>query len=159
MKVRTLAILSILSLAAWLPLQAQQTATPAAPAAQSQAPAAADNSAKPQAKHDCCCAAKTQPAPGAVAEHDHAATTSCCHGKMAGDGKASCCAGKDAKEMSCCAKKSEDGKSTMNCCQGMKDAQCAAKGDKACCQHMNTKEGKPCCEGMGGQCAAHASGK
>ena len=96
MKVRSLAVISILALATWLPIQAQQPAAPADPAQKSQA-SAADSADKPSAKHDCCCAAKDAAAQATAAASDQK-TKGCCHGKTAGDAKTSCCDGKDAKE-------------------------------------------------------------
>jgi hypothetical protein len=134
MKVRISAVILILALAAWLPIQAQQAGTQNAPATQAQAPAASDTKAKDATAH------------------------SCCHGKNAE--KASCCAGKEAKDMTaCCGQKDAAGKTAMNCCEGKKGAMCAAKGGNACCSDMNAKDGKTCCAGKADHCAAHANGK
>jgi len=156
MKVRMLAVLSALALAAWLPLQAQQA--PPAQAPQTQAPAQTEDASKLQAKHECCCAAKAQPGQDDSATHDHHAM-GCCHGKDAAAAKATCCEGKDAKEMSCCAKGGKTDQAAMQCCAGMKDGQCAAKDGKACCKDMSAKNAKGCCSGMSGQCPAHAGAK
>jgi hypothetical protein len=158
MKVRMLAAISILSLAAWFPLQAQQSAAPADPAQKSQAPAASSPSEKASAKHDCCCAAKDTSAPTAAANPD-SQSKGCCHGKTAGEAKASCCDGKDAKNMSCCGKLDPASTSAMGCCQGMKDAQCSAKGAKSCCNGKSAQSAKVCCTGMADHCQAPASGK
>ncbi|GEM_PF-1832594 len=155
MKVRSSVILSALLLAAWLPLQAQQAATPSAPAPAQQSPApAADKPSNAAPKQACCCAAKGAPSADAPMAHD-----GCCHGKMAADAKSSCCTGKDAKDMPCCAPQDKTNAAAMPCCQGMKDGQCSAKDGKSCCEKMSAKGGKGCCPGMGAQCPAHASGK
>ena len=155
MKVSMLAVLGSALLAIWLPIQAQQSNAPATPPQQSQAQA--DDSTKAPAKHDACCPAKSQTAPGATTE-DHSAM-GCCHGKTANEAKASCCQIKDAKDMACCSKSNQDTKAAMNCCKDMKDGQCAGKDGKSCCQNMTAKTGKTCCEGMSDHCPAHASGK
>jgi len=142
MKVRKLAVFTILALAAWLPLQAQQ----------SQAPATPQDTSK-EAKHECCCAAKGD-SPQSAAAHEHSAMN-CCHDQKEGQAKASCCDGKDAKEMACCSKKDEAAKSAMNCCKDRKDGQCSKDG-KSCCQNMATKDAKDCCTGMGNHCPARA---
>lgn len=158
MKVRMLAVISIFALAAWLPIRAQQAGTPAAPAPQTQTPSAPGDSAKPAAKHDCCCAAKTQAGQDGAATHDHKAMD-CCHDKGGETAKGNCCAGKDAKEMACCGKNDKDSKVAMDCCKGMKEGQCSAKEGKDCCKDMQAKDGKGCCAGMAKECAAHATGK
>jgi hypothetical protein len=157
MKVRSLAAISILALAAWLPLQAQQPSAPAGPAQKSQAPPT-DSAEKPSAKHDCCCAAKDAAAQAASATSDQKAK-GCCHSKTANEAKASCCDGKDPKDMPCCPKKDSSATSAMNCCQGMKEAQCSAKGSKSCRNGMTAQNAKECCAGMADHCPAPASGK
>lgn len=149
MKVRMFAVLSILSLAAWLPMQAQQAAAPAAPAQQSSAHTATDDSKA--AKHDGYCPAKGS----ATAD----AGKDCCHGKASAEGKSTCCEGNDAQAMTCCSHKAEVGKSAADCYEGMKDAQCAAKDGKSCCEKMNAGNQKGCCAGMHDQCPMDASGK
>lgn len=156
MKVRISAVILILALAAWLPIQAQQAGTQNAPATQAQAPAAPDTKANDATAHSCC-QPKAQAGQEATAKPDQAAMA-CCHGKDAE--KASCCAGKEAKDMTaCCGQKDAAGKTAMNCCEGKKGAMCAAKGGKACCGDMNAKDGKTCCAGKADHCAAHANGK
>src|SRR5215472_12145631 len=154
MKVRMLGVIAILSLAAWLPIQAQQAAAPA-PGQQAPAPAPKqDDSKAAPAKHECCCAAKAN----AVEGHDHQAMD-CCHGKSGDAAKADCCAGKSEKDMACCAKTEKADKAAMQCCAGMKDGKCAAKDGKSCCRGMNAKDETGCCTGMKeGQCPVHANG-
>jgi hypothetical protein len=156
MKVRMLAAISILSLAAWLPLQAQQSAAPADPAQKSQAPAASSTPDKASAKHDCCCTAKETTAQAATSDQQ---SKGCCHAKTAGEAKASCCDGKDAKDMSCCGKKADASTSAMSCCQAKKHEQCSAKGAKSCCNGKSAQSAKACCTGMADHCPAPASGK
>lgn len=128
MKVRMLAIIGILALAAWLPIQAEQAA---------QAPAVTGPSAdtnKSAAKHDCCCAAKSQTGQDPAANHDsHGAA--CCHGKGADAAKAGCCEGKTANNMPCCTKAEKADQVALQCCKGMKEGQCPAKDAKSCCGH------------------------
>jgi hypothetical protein len=154
MKVRMLAVISILSLASWLPIQAQQPATPAQTPA---ATAPSDDTGKSPAKHACCCAAKSQAGQDAAASSDHHAA-GCCHGKGMEAAKADCCEGKAAKDMPCCGKNEKADQAAMQCCAGKKDAPCPAKDGKSCCGNMNAKDGKGCCAGMAGQCPAHANG-
>jgi hypothetical protein len=157
MKVRISALIAILALAAWLPVQAQQAATPSATAPQTQAPATPDEKNKDAAAHGCCHPKAQAGQEATDPKQDHAAM-GCCHGKDAA--KASCCAGKETKDMAaCCEKKDATGKTAMDCCKSMKDTMCAAKDAKACCGDMAAKDGKGCCAGMADHCAAHASGK
>jgi hypothetical protein len=153
-----LAVIAILSLAAWLPIQAQQAASPAAPAAQAPATAAAqEDTSKAPAKHECCCAAKSQKEQGDTASGgQHAA--GCCHGKDTEAAKADCCEGKSAKDTPCCGKNDKSDPKAMPCCAGMKEGQCPGKGGR-CCSNMNAKDGKGCCGGMRRDCPAHANGK
>jgi len=155
-----LAVFSILTLAAWLPIQAQQNATPAAPAPQAQTPGAPSEKGQASAKHSCCCDPEKKPGQdAAAAKPDHQAME-CCHGKGKDTAKAACCEGKEAaKDMACCGKNDKDGKAAMNCCQGATEAICAAKNGQTCCSGQNGKDGKDCCAGMAGQCAGHATGK
>jgi len=126
MKLRILAVLLIVTLAAWLPLAAQQSAPT------SQAPATSSDAGKTTAKPaGCCCEHEAQKdkgkAGGAV---NHSAMT-CCHGK-------------DAKDMACCGKDNKDNKdakASMDCCQG-KDAKMCAKDGKSC---YGSDKGKSCC--------------
>lgn len=152
MKARIFAVLTILALAACVPLRAQQGA---APSPQSETPATPGDSSQ-NAKHDCCCTGKTDASEGA-AVHDHPAMN-CCHEKTASC-KPSCCAGKDAKKMACCLKKVENANSVANCCTDMKDGQCAAKDGKSCCPSNAAKSVKACCAGMSGQRSAPPMGK
>ena len=134
MKTRTIAVMWILALAAWLPLAAQQTATPAtnAPQGQDQNPCA------------CCDHRKDQ-------DKDASKDMTCCRGKD------SCCSKKDAKTsqaaMNCCA-----GKDGAQCAKDGKD--CCGKGAKQGCCHnamaSNAKDAKHCCAGHG-CCARNAS--
>src|SRR5215475_11162355 len=133
MKVRMLAAIAIFSLAAWLPVYAQQTST-----------APADNS-KAAAKHECCKGT------------DHA---NCCHGKGTEAVKTDCCQGKSAKEMPCCTKGEKADQAASQCCVGMKEGQCAAgKDGKSCCGGVKESAEKGCCAGIPTECPAHASGK
>jgi len=142
MKVRTPAVIAILALAAWLPIQAQQAAAPNTPA--TSATTAADGKSKDAAAHSCC-HLKAKTGQEATSENPD---------------KAACCAGKEAKDMAGrCAQKDAAGKSAMNCCEGKKDTMCAAKDGKTCCSDMSAKDGKGCCPGMTDHCAAHANGK
>jgi hypothetical protein len=155
MKVRIPTVISILALAAWLPIQAQQAAVPNAPATQTTA--APDGKSKDAAAHSCC-HPKAQADQEAVQGKPDQAAAECCHGKDAA--KTSCCAGKEAKDMAaCCGQKDAAGKTAMNCCEGKKDTMCAANDSKACCSDINAKDGKGCCAGMKDHCAAHANGK
>ena len=157
MKVRISAVIAILALAAWLPIQAQQAATPNAPA--SQAPAAAEGKSKDATAHSCC-HPKAKAGEEATSEKADQAAMECCQGKGADAAKAACCAGKEAKDMTgCCGQKDAAGKSAMNCCEGKKDTMCAAKDGKTCCSGMTAKGEKSCCAGMTDHCAAHANGK
>lgn len=73
---------------------------------------------------------------------------------------ATCCAGKEAKDMAgCWGQKDAAGKSAMNCCAGKKGTMCAAKDGKTCCGNTGAKDGKDCCTGRTNHCAAHANGK
>jgi len=157
MKVRMLAVVSIFTLAAWLPIQAQQPTAPSAPAAQAQTPATPSEKGQPAAKHSCCCEQEKQAGQEAAsAKTDHPAME-CCHGKSKDGAKASCCEGKDAKAMECCSKAEKDCKTAMNCCQGATEAICAAKSGQSCCNGLDGKNGKGCA-GMAGHRAGHASG-
>lgn len=142
MKLRVLAVLPIVTLAAWLPLAAQQSA----PASQS--PATWQDSGKPTAKPPaCCCQHKDQQEKGKAAGAVNHSAMACC-GKGNKDAKASmdCCAGKDA---TMCVK---DGKS---CC-GSGDAKtCCGKDAVAC----NSKDAMRCCASASSCCAGHARGK
>jgi hypothetical protein len=157
MKVRISAVIAILALAAWLPIQAQQAPAPNAPA--TPATTAADGKNKDAAAHSCC-HPKAKAGQEATSEKAGHAATDCCHGKGADAAKAACCAGKEAKDMAgCCGQKEADGKSAMNGCEAKKDTICAAKGGKTCCSDMSAKNEKGCCAGMTDRCAAHANGK
>jgi hypothetical protein len=159
MKVRIPAVISILALAAWLPIQAQQTATPGAPATQTQTSAAPDGKSKDAATHSCCHPKEAAGQEATAAKPDRSAME-CCHGKGADAAKAACCAGKDAKDMAaCCGQKDPGGKTATNCCEGKKDTMCAAKDGKPCCSDMTAQDGKGCCAGTTDHCAAHANGK
>jgi len=140
MKVRMLAVLSALSLALWLPLQAQQA--PSAQTPQTQLPAASENSGKPTANQECCGAAKAQDGKDAASHHHDA--MACCRGKEATAAKTSCCEGDDSKQTSCCAKKE---KTAKRCCAGMQDGT------------RPVKDGKGCCAGASSQCPAHVETK
>lgn len=134
MKVRMFAVLSILALAAWRPLQAQQAAAPAEQSSRSATPkdsSKADNSGG-------CCDARCAADP---------AGKDCCPGQAA------------AKGPSCCSRKAEDEKSAASRCQGMKDGQCAAKNGKSGCEKRNAGNPKGCCAGLEDQGPSHASGK
>ena len=151
MKVRIPAVISILTLAAWLPIQAQQSASPNTPVAPSQTTAQPDGKGQEEAAHSCCHPKAQAGQEATETKHDQTSTV-CCHGKAGDAVKAACCAGKEAKDMACCGHKDTAGKTAMNCCEGKKDTMCAAKISKNCCSKMNAKEGKS-------SCAAHADGK
>jgi hypothetical protein len=156
MKVRISAVIAILALAAWLPIQAQQAAVPNAPAVE--ATTVADGKSK-DAAHNCC-HPKAKTGQDAASEKTDQTVMECCHGKGADASKATCCAGKEAKDMAgCCGLKDAAGKAAMNCCKGRKDTMCAAKDGKACCGGMSAKDGTGCCAGMTDQCAAHPNGR
>ena len=146
MKLRLIAIVLILALAAWLPAVAQQsTGAQTTPSTDTKGSACA------------CCHHK-----------DHAGDSgkSCCHGK---DGSANCCQSKDGKEMACCKEHSKGDQSAMNCCEGKEGKMCAKNGKgccsgkdgKSCCGKdavaCNTKDGKNCCHDMNGHCRGCAS--
>jgi hypothetical protein len=158
MKVRISAVISILALAAWLPIQAQQAATPSAPTTQTQTPAAPDGKSKDAAAHGCCHPKAEAGQETQTAKPDQTAMD-CCHGKAGDAAKSACCMGKEAKEMACCGQKEAVGKTATNCCAGKQDTMCAAKNGKNCCGDMNTKDGKRCCVGINDHCAMHANGK
>ena len=127
MKIRMIAVLMILALAAWLPAMAQQAASPNQ---QAQTSAPRVDSAKPVAASACACCDKMND-----------------QGK---DAKAaSCCAG---EEMACCKKDSKAAQSAMNCCAGKDGKQCAKKDGKGCCGKdavaCNSANGKHCCAGQ-----------
>lgn len=144
MKFRMIALILIVSLAAWLPAAAQ----PSAPQ---------QDTGKPATKPACgCCAHMDHQGKDATA--DHAAM--------------SCCPGKDGKEMACCGKDVKDGKdakSAMTCCnskEGKEAKMCASKDGKPCCGSKdvksccgkeaaanNSKNGKECCAAMKDCCA------
>ena len=128
MKIRMIAIALTLTLAAWLPLAAQQSA-PAQPAAQQAAPTG-------DSGNGCACCQHMK-------DGQASKNMSCCEGKdmdcckKGGKGSQSamnCCTGKDAKQ--CCGK---DGQL------------CAKKDGKGCCGDQsaanNTKDAKHCCGG------------
>ncbi len=151
MKVRISAVISILTLAGWLPIQAQQAATPNTPAAPTQTAAQPDGKGQEAAAHSCC-HPKARAGQEATETKPDQTATECCHGKAGDAAKAACCAGKEAKDMACCGQKEAAGKTAANCCAGKQDTMCAAKISKNCCSKMNTKDGKS-------SCAAHANGK
>ena len=132
MKVRMLAVLSALSLALWLPLRAEQA--PSAQTPQTQLPAASEDSGKPAAKQEWCCAAKAQDGKDAV-PHNHDAMA-CCHGQEANAAKASCCEGDDSKQASCCAKGE---KTAKQCCAGRQDGARPVKDGKGCCASVSSQ--------------------
>jgi hypothetical protein len=141
MKLRILAVLLIVTLSAWLPLAAQQSA----PA--SQAPAASQDTGKTAVEHACCCC-------------DHKAQTDKDKPASAGHSDMACCQGKDAKDMPCCGKGSKDAKATMDCCKG-KDAKMCAKDGKSCCGSGDAKccggkDAKNCCASASDCCGGHS---
>lgn len=158
MKVRISAVISILTLAAWLPIQAQQATAPNSPTTQTQTPAASEGKSKDSSAHSCCHPKALAGQEATAAKPDHTAME-CCHGKAGDAAKAGCCAGKEANDLACCGQKDAAGKTAANCCEGKRDTMCAAKDGKACCSGMNTKDGKSCCAGMTDHCAARANGK
>ena len=155
MKLRMLAVLSILSLPAWLPLRAQQVSR-APQTSQAQAPA--EDSSKPATRHDGCCAAKAQRGEEAAAAPDHH-QMGCCNGREEASAKGSCCEGQDPKETSCCAKDEKTNQAGMQCGAGMKGGQRAANDAKSCCKNRTAKDGRRCCSRVAGHCAAHAETK
>jgi hypothetical protein len=158
MKVRISAVISILTLAAWLPIQAQQASPLNTPATQAQTAAQPDGKSKEAAAHSCCHPNAQAGQAGTTAKPDHTAMD-CCHGKAGDAAKANCCVGKEAKDMGCCGKKDAAGKTAMNCCEGKKDTMCATKDGENCCGNMAAKDAKGCCAGAADHCAAHANGK
>ena len=148
MKSRMIALILMVTLAAWLPAVAQQ--------------AAPQDPGKTAAKPACDCCAQMDHQ-GKAATSEHSAMT--------------CCQGKDAKEMPCCNKDAKDGKDAkvaMTCCNSKdgKDAKmCATKDGKSCCDSKdgksccgkdtaacNGKDGKNCCAAMKDCCSAYANG-
>jgi hypothetical protein len=138
MKVRMLAVIAIFSLAAWLPVPAQQPVTPAAPAQQTPAPAG--DSRKATTKHECSKGSEN---------------VNCCHGKDTEGVKADCCQGKSAKEMPSSTKSDKGDQATVPCCIGMKEGPSTAKAGKSCCGGAE----KDCGSKMATQCPAQANGK
>jgi hypothetical protein len=136
MKVRTIAIGLIFTLAAWLPVMAQQTAAP-------QAAAAPTDGAKSAEKSACACCTHTKDH-GKAATGDHALS--------------SCCEGKD---MACCKNGAKDNKSAATCCAGKDAKMCSKKDAKECCGKdtmvCNTKDAKNCCAGPAKECCHGAS--
>jgi hypothetical protein len=124
MKVQILAVITILALAAWLPIQAQQAATPNAPTTQAQTPAEPDGKSKDAAPHGCC-HAKAQAGQEATAAKPDQTAMECRHGKAGDPAKAACCAGKEAKGMTRCGQKDAEGKTASNCCEGKENTMCA----------------------------------
>jgi hypothetical protein len=128
MKLRMIAIVLILALAAWLPAVAQQgKGSQTAPSTDTAGSAC-----------DCC-------------DHkNHASDSgkSCCQGK---DGKAMACCREHAKSdqsaMNCC-----EGKDGKGCCSGKDGKPCCGKDALAC----STKDGKNCCQDMN-HCSGCAS--
>jgi hypothetical protein len=118
MNLRIIASAFILTLAAWLPAVAQQSAG-------SQPATSTDNKETACA----CCDHKDH--------HGHEAK-SCCHGK---DDQASCSQSKDRKGLACCKEHAKNDASAMNCCKG-KEAKMCAKNGKNCCAG---KDGQSCC--------------
>jgi hypothetical protein len=159
MNVRISAVISILALTAWLPIQAQQAATPNAPAMHTQTSSTPDEKSQDAAKHSCCHPEEKAGQKAASSAHDHSAMQ-CCQGKGTSAAKAACCAGIDAKDIAaCCRQKDAAGKTAMSCCTDKKDTMCAAKDGKTCCSHMNAKDLEGCCTGKADHCVAGANGK
>jgi hypothetical protein len=124
MKIRTISMMLILALAAWLPVMAQQPTAP-----QTNAPQAQD-------KNACACCEHTKDQ-----GKDAAKGMRCCKGKD------TCCK-KDSKDqqsaMNCCA-----GKDGAQCATDGKDC-CGKDGKQECCHKAmasNAKDGKHCCAG------------
>ncbi|HXR32191.1 MAG TPA: hypothetical protein VN830_00675 [Verrucomicrobiae bacterium] len=144
MKLRILAALLIVTLAAWLPLAAQQSAT-------SQAPATPKDSGKSAVTATgCCCDHQSQQDKSKTAGTPDHSAMACCHGK-------------DAKDMACCGKDAKNTKASMDCCKGM-DAKMCAKEGKSCCGSGDAKDGKSCCAkdccaSASDCCAGHAHAK
>ena len=109
MKVRMLAIFSILSLAAWLPISAQQTPVPI-------------DDGKAAAKHECCKGERVNCCQGKSAKE----RPCCTKGDKTDQAAVQCCVG--MKEGLCSAK---DGKS---CCAGVKE-----HAEKGCCSKMGAQ--------------------
>lgn len=130
MKIRTIAVMLILALAAWLPLMAQQPAAP-----QTNAPQAQDKNACTGCEH-------------MKDGKDASKGMACCQGK-----DSSCCKkdGKDSQSaMNCCA-----GKDGAQCAKDGKGC-CGKDAKQGCCHNAmasDAKNGKQCCAGHG--CCAH----
>ena len=138
MKVRMLAVIAIFSLAAWLPVPAQQPVTPVAPAQQTPAPAG--DSRKATTKHECSKGSEN---------------VNGCHGKDTRRVKADCCQGKSAKGMPSSTKSDKGDQATVPCCMDMKEGPSTGKEGKPCCGSA----AKGCCLKMAAQCPAQANGK
>ena len=153
MKFRIVANVLILSLAAWLPGAAQQSATPQpAPQQTPGSPVPADTG-KAAGKSGCACCEHMKDH-GKETTGDHASKT-CCPGKEDQAAKSmSCC---DGKEMACCKKDGKGNQTAMSCCTGKDGKMCATKGGKDCCAKdamaCNGKDGKNCCAGQGHACS------
>jgi len=141
MKLRMFAAIAILSLAASLPVRAQQSATPNSPAQQT--PATAGDNRKATTKQECCKGTEN---------------VNCCHGKATDTVKADCCQGKSVKEMPCCTNSDKADQAAVPCCIGIKERQSTAKDGKSCCGGVKENAGKGCCSKMAAPCPAHASG-
>ena len=120
MKIRTISIFLIFALAVLLPIAAQQSPAPSAPAAP-----------KAAAKPACVCCSHEMPA---APDQDRTAM--------------SCCTKQPSAEMACCTSKpdktrSEDGKIAMECGKDTKAKMCDGKDGKSCCS--GTKCAKSCC--------------
>jgi hypothetical protein len=131
MKVRLVAILLILFVAAWLPIAAQQ----------SPAPQSAPQSAPQQAEPSCCHGQDANSAHSNCCEGKGAKDMACCKKDAQGKPAADCCKGQDTQmcaknEKGCC--KQADGKSRC-------EKTTANKADSAakCCAVAN----HPCCHG------------
>jgi hypothetical protein len=139
------AVVLIGTLAVWLPVMAQQPASPPTPAATD------------SAKTACTCCEHLKN-PGKEAQGD-SASKACCQNKNGASAKSkSCCTD---KEMAGDRKDDKDMKTAMTCCTSKDGKMCSKKYGKGCCgkdaMACNGKEGKNCCAGEGQTCLHAAS--
>src|SRR5260370_34880489 len=104
MKVRISAVISILTLAGWLPIQAQQAATPNTPAAPTQTAAQPDGKGQEAAAHSCC-HPKARAGQEATGTKPDQTATECCPGQAGAAAKATCGTGKETNDRARCGTK------------------------------------------------------
>jgi hypothetical protein len=150
MKFRIIAVVLILTLAAWLPALAQQ-----------------DRGSLPAPSRDsdttACASCDHKAHHGEDRKHSQD-SRSCCHGKSGQANGKSCCQDTDGKQMACCNEHPKGDQAAMNCCRGAdrkmcaNDAKgsCAGKDGKPCCGKdalaCNRKDGKNCCADAAKDC-------